>query len=214
MIRYAGLSDLGRVFPHNEDRWFAGAASGVFIVSDGMGGQLAGELASRIVVELLPKRLRRTLATIGDLRDPDAANDIGLGCFTFTLTAEGNLQQREFRGNVSVEAQGVTVEVPAKRLIENVSLTVLPSEFVGLMGPSGAGKTTLYNGLLALFGSSMVWLLEFRARDRRRVADLSPRTHGQLEDSVVFCVQVYRARWVLFAAVCRSGGNRLSGRRS
>ncbi len=37
--------------------------------------------------------------------------------------------------------------VPGRRLLDNVSLTVFPTEFVGLMGPSGAGKTTLMNAL-------------------------------------------------------------------
>ena len=35
----------------------------------------------------------------------------------------------------------------AKPLLEDVSLTIYPSEFVGLMGPSGAGKTTLMNAM-------------------------------------------------------------------
>ena len=37
--------------------------------------------------------------------------------------------------------------MPGKRLLENVSVVIYPSEFVGLMGPSGAGKTTLMNAL-------------------------------------------------------------------
>jgi ABC-type multidrug transport system ATPase subunit len=72
---------------------------------------------------------------------------ISIGSFTFTLTSEGNLEKRDERGNLTLEANGITVEVPGKRLIENISLTIFPSEFVGLMGPSGAGKTTLMNAL-------------------------------------------------------------------
>jgi len=72
---------------------------------------------------------------------------IGIGRFTFKLTPQGDLEERDYRGNVAIEARGVVVEVPGKRLLENISLVVYPSEFVGLMGPSGAGKTTLMNAL-------------------------------------------------------------------
>lgn len=72
---------------------------------------------------------------------------IGLGNYTLTLTPDGGIEQRDFRGNVAIEARGVAVAVPKKRLLDDVSLTVYPSEFVGLMGPSGAGKTTLISAL-------------------------------------------------------------------
>ncbi len=72
---------------------------------------------------------------------------IAVGSYTFTVTADGNLQQRDWRGNVAIEAQCVSVDVGERRLLENLSLTVYPSEFVALMGPSGAGKTTLMNAL-------------------------------------------------------------------
>ena len=41
----------------------------------------------------------------------------------------------------------VRVEVPARCLLDQVSLTIFPTELVALMGPSGAGKTTLMNAL-------------------------------------------------------------------
>ncbi|MEP7340901.1 MAG: FHA domain-containing protein [Acidobacteriota bacterium] len=72
---------------------------------------------------------------------------IGLGSYTFQLTQAGRLEKRDYRGNLTIEGAGITVDVPGKRLIEDVSLTIYPSELVGLMGPSGAGKTTLMNVL-------------------------------------------------------------------
>jgi len=74
---------------------------------------------------------------------------IGVGSYTFSFTAPGTIKQRDYRGNVTLEARGVTVEVTRKRkrLIEGVSLTIYPSEIVALMGPAGAGKTTLMNAL-------------------------------------------------------------------
>ncbi len=57
------------------------------------------------------------------------------------------LERRDYRGNTRVEAQGIAIDAGKRRLIEGVSLTLLPSELVGLMGPSGAGKTTLMTAL-------------------------------------------------------------------
>ena len=49
--KYAGKSDVGKVRQGNEDSLFADAEWGVFIVADGMGGHVAGEVASQIVAE-------------------------------------------------------------------------------------------------------------------------------------------------------------------
>ncbi len=72
---------------------------------------------------------------------------ISLGSYVFRLAAFDRIEQRDYRGNVALEARGVAVDVPGRRLVEGVSLTLYPSELVGLMGPSGAGKTTLMSAL-------------------------------------------------------------------
>src|SRR5207302_10751554 len=84
------------------------------------------------------------------IRDPVTVvpgDIIGFGSFTFTLTDAGNLERRDLRGNMTIEARSVSVRVRRKQLIEDISLTIHPGEFVGLMGLSGAGKTTLMNAM-------------------------------------------------------------------
>jgi len=49
--KHAGRSDVGKVRQGNEDSLFASEERGVFIVADGMGGHVAGEVASQIVAE-------------------------------------------------------------------------------------------------------------------------------------------------------------------
>jgi protein phosphatase len=50
----AGLTDKGRKRQNNEDDFYMDKETGLFIVSDGMGGAQAGEVASRMVVDYLP----------------------------------------------------------------------------------------------------------------------------------------------------------------
>jgi protein phosphatase len=53
------LTDTGRVRAGNEDAWAADVAQGLYIVADGMGGHAAGEIAATLVVESLPKMIRK-----------------------------------------------------------------------------------------------------------------------------------------------------------
>ncbi|MGA7339401.1 MAG: FHA domain-containing protein [Terracidiphilus sp.] len=75
--------------------------------------------------------------------------EIGLGSFRFQWLEDGELVQRKFYGNVTIEAKDVQVYAPhGKRcLLSPLSLTVFPSELVAVMGPAGAGKTTLLRAL-------------------------------------------------------------------
>lgn len=73
--------------------------------------------------------------------------EVGIGSFQFRVLPDGQLERREYHGNVSITAIGVTVEVNGKRLLDPISLTVYPSEMVALMGPAGAGKTTFLKAL-------------------------------------------------------------------
>jgi len=61
-IAFAEFTDCGLVRPQNEDSFASLPADGCFLVSDGMGGGEAGEVASRIVAERLAAAVSGTAA--------------------------------------------------------------------------------------------------------------------------------------------------------
>jgi ABC-type multidrug transport system ATPase subunit/ABC-type multidrug transport system permease subunit len=80
--------------------------------------------------------------------EPLAIGDVvDVGGSRLVLLDDGSLERRDYRGNTRVEAQDLAIDAGGRRLLEGVSFTLLPSELVGLMGPSGAGKTTLMTAL-------------------------------------------------------------------
>jgi len=62
----AGRTDVGRRRDHNEDSLLVDLDHGLCVVADGMGGHQAGEVASRLAVEVLEELFARTNA------DPEA----------------------------------------------------------------------------------------------------------------------------------------------
>jgi len=51
--------------------------------------------------------------------------------------------EKEIKGDIQIAANNITFRVKDKLIVDDVGLTILPGEFVGLIGPSGAGKTSL-----------------------------------------------------------------------
>ena len=56
-LRWGTVSITGNFRENNEDRCLADSQGRYFLVADGMGGQSAGEKASEMAVELIPKKL-------------------------------------------------------------------------------------------------------------------------------------------------------------
>ena len=76
----AALTDPGRRRENNEDSYCVREDLGLFLVADGMGGHVAGEIASRLAVEEI-ERLVAATAPAGpqpeDARAPDASGKPG-----------------------------------------------------------------------------------------------------------------------------------------
>ena len=62
------VTDVGRIRKENQDTCLADPANGLFLVSDGMGGQQAGSLAAKVVTEILPKLIHQRLKKLGQAR--------------------------------------------------------------------------------------------------------------------------------------------------
>ena len=66
VIQAAGMTDIGLVRKNNEDNFGYDLRHGIFVVSDGMGGQQAGELASKIAVDTVLGYYRQRPDTTSD----------------------------------------------------------------------------------------------------------------------------------------------------
>lgn len=103
-LSYAGLSDRGRVRAQNEDRWAADPDQGLYIVSDGMGGEMAGALAAKIVVETLPPLLRQRLGNLTNLAASEAEERLQAA-----LAQLSDRLREQSQGQPGLEGMGATV---------------------------------------------------------------------------------------------------------
>lgn len=86
-MQMCGLTDTGRVRKSNEDAVSWSAEDGWVVLADGMGGHMAGEVASALAVETLAR------AFAGQEIDHESAN------------AEENLEEAVARANVRIHEQ-------------------------------------------------------------------------------------------------------------
>ena len=71
LVKFAGLTDVGRLRANNQDRWGADEDQALFIVADGVACSTDGALAAALVVELLPTYVAR------HLKPDDGVDEVG-----------------------------------------------------------------------------------------------------------------------------------------
>lgn len=64
ITKVGAKTDVGRVRDHNEDAFALRPEQGLFLATDGMGGHRGGELAARVVAEVLPVLVEQRIADI------------------------------------------------------------------------------------------------------------------------------------------------------
>ena len=82
-VKSSGITDVGLKREGNEDAFSLEDSLGMYIVADGMGGHLAGEIASRISVEIINKVFRKWI-------EKDAGEDEIFGEPDSSLSRKGN----------------------------------------------------------------------------------------------------------------------------
>ncbi|MBN2418516.1 MAG: serine/threonine-protein phosphatase [Deltaproteobacteria bacterium] len=83
LIKSSGITDVGLRRDGNEDSFSIDDSLGLYIVADGMGGHLAGEVASRISVDIINKSFQKCM-------EEDADEAMIYGGPDESLSKEGN----------------------------------------------------------------------------------------------------------------------------
>lgn len=91
-LSWGGVSVVGNVRANNEDRFFIDPVGRFFLVADGMGGQSAGEKASALAAELVPRQLERVMDfTRDDLTQVQAALNSAVAHANTEIMAQSSL---------------------------------------------------------------------------------------------------------------------------
>ena len=101
-IRSAGITDVGLKRERNEDSFSKEDSLGLYIVADGMGGHQAGDVASRVAVEIINKSFRKWI-------DSEVGPEELFGFPDDSLTVRGNyvLSSIRLANRVIYEMDGV-----------------------------------------------------------------------------------------------------------
>jgi protein phosphatase len=139
-IDYAAKTDVGRVRTNNEDSVLTAPPIGLFIVADGMGGHNAGEVASRMAVNVVDSNIRR--AVEHKTAEPDK---------TQVLFGQADAALSEF-GNHLVSSIRI-----ANQVIYEASQTQAQNKGMGTTIAAVLARDTAYS--IAWVGDSRVYLV-------------------------------------------------------
>jgi len=116
VIESAGITDIGRKRPHNEDSLFIDEEQNLYVVADGMGGHAAGEVASKLVVETLHDYMQRFVED-EDAEELEDADE--------TLSKEAN----RLLSGIQLANQGVFDVASSKEKLKGMGSTVSAAYF-------------------------------------------------------------------------------------
>jgi len=102
-LTWGAMTDCGRDRNANQDAYFADADRGFFIVSDGMGGEQAGALASEVVVKVLPQMLRQRTGSWHKLPETEAREKMRV-----VLSDLSELVRQRTEGQPGLDGMGAT----------------------------------------------------------------------------------------------------------
>lgn len=104
----AGLTDIGKKRKINQDSFLVNDASGLYVVADGIGGRLAGDVASKMAVEIVEKTFASQTSSPEDEKNNDGLSKKALRL----LGAISEANKRVFdaaRTNDALKGMGTTI---------------------------------------------------------------------------------------------------------
>jgi protein phosphatase len=179
-ISSAAASDAGLRRKENEDFFCAGPELGLYIVADGMGGHAAGEVASRMAVEVIETFIR-------DTKDADP-NQTWPFPYDPSLSLDGNRLKAAFRLANRRIAKAMETDEALKGMATTVAAVL-----------AGSGPP-----VVAHVGDSRVYL--FRDGELRQVTQDHSWVNEQVRAGVLSDADARRHPWRNVVTRALSGG--------
>lgn len=110
-IESAGITDVGQKRKGNEDALYLDDDLGLYMVSDGMGGHLAGEVASAIVVDTIRDYMNRFKkeSDVEELEDADETLSKEANRLLSSISLANNSVHEVAQSNADYRGMGATV---------------------------------------------------------------------------------------------------------
>lgn len=171
-----GVTDAGKVRPHNEDCFFISEEKNLFIVSDGMGGYEAGEIASHSAVKLINEHLTPELISLLENGDKDTGREMKK-----SLLAANRKILEMAETNQSYRGMGCTV-VTALILKDKLHLCHVGDSRAYVCTQSGMHLiTTDHSGVMDLVKAGRMTLEEARNSPAKNRLSQALGAHGPVE---------------------------------
>lgn len=113
VIESAGITDVGKKRKDNEDSLLFDDDMGLYIVADGMGGHLAGEVASKLVVDTILQYIKhfKEDEEVEELKDSDKTLYNKANRFLSAINLANHEVCQSSKNNESYRGMGSTVSV-------------------------------------------------------------------------------------------------------